>query len=65
MESKPKFYSTPEVAEMFSVKPSTVRVWIREGKLRAMQINRYWRVSSEELRRFADEYLDQSSGRSS
>lgn len=56
----PKFYSTPQVAKMFSVTVGTVRDWIREGKLEAVKPGGrgHWRVAEEELRRFANEQLE-------
>jgi excisionase family DNA binding protein len=39
-----KMYSPEEVAELFSMKPSTIRTWIKEGKLTAIKIGNRWRV---------------------
>jgi excisionase family DNA binding protein len=36
--------STAKVAEMFDVKPETIRDWIAEGKISGVKINRSWRV---------------------
>lgn len=36
--------STSKVAEMFDVKPETIRDWIADGKIAGVKINRSWRV---------------------
>ena len=41
-----------ETAEVIKVKESTVRTWIRDGKLRAIKFGREWRVSVKDLERF-------------
>lgn len=45
---------------MFEVKTGTVRDWIREGKMIAVKLGGgdRWRVSEEELRRFANAELE-------
>jgi excisionase family DNA binding protein len=48
-----QLYTTRYVAELFSVRIETVRVWIDSGKLEAVQINGYWRVPRASLVRFA------------
>jgi excisionase family DNA binding protein len=49
---KMKYYSPEEIAEMYSLKPGTVRKWIREGKLKAVKLGALWRISEEERQRF-------------
>ena len=49
-----RWLTVPEVAERMRVKPETVRVWLREGKLRGVQpISKRtgWRVSQTEVTR--------------
>lgn len=36
--------STSKVAEMFDVKPETIRDWIKQGKIAGVQVNRSWKV---------------------
>ncbi len=48
-----KHYSTPAIAEMFSVTTETVRRWIGEGRLDGIQINGHWRVPRRSVVRFA------------
>ncbi len=44
-----------ETAEHLKVKESTVRVWIREKKLRAIKFGREWRVTVADLQAFLNE----------
>lgn len=59
-ETPARYYSTPQVAEMFDVKPATVRDWIRGGRIKAMKLpgGRHWKVSQEELERFANKRIE-------
>lgn len=43
-----------ETAAHLKVKQSTVRTWIREGRLRAIKFGREWRIVSSDLERFLD-----------
>ncbi|HEX6972152.1 MAG TPA: helix-turn-helix domain-containing protein [Limnochordia bacterium] len=44
--------TTEEVAERLSVRPNTVRVWLRRGELRGVQIHGRWRIPETALRSF-------------
>jgi excisionase family DNA binding protein len=44
-----------ETAEHLKVKESTIRAWIRTGKLRAIKFGREWRVTVKDLERFLNE----------
>jgi excisionase family DNA binding protein len=46
------FLTAAEVAEILDVHPRTVGEYIRDGKLRAIQLGGGWRVSEEALRTF-------------
>ena len=46
------YYSPEEIAEHYSLKPATVRKWIREGKLKAVKLGHLWRVPEEALQEF-------------
>ncbi len=55
-----RFKSTPELARMLRVSPSTLRAWIREGKVKAprpvkvgKQRIRYW--TAEDIKRVKKE----------
>ncbi len=39
-----KLYSVKEAAALISVKPSTIRTWINQGKLRAIRLGRLFRI---------------------
>lgn len=57
-----KFYTTTEVAAIFSVKPYTVRAWIKEGKVKAAKVNGDWRIREDEITRLADEFMEAGNG---
>lgn len=44
-----------EVAKFFSLKPSTIRRWIRDEKLKAVKINNYYRVRRSVVHAMAQE----------
>ena len=50
---KKPFFSTEEVADIFGVKPKTVRKWIYSGKVRATKLGSQWRIPRNELIEFA------------
>jgi excisionase family DNA binding protein len=39
---------------MFNLQAQTVRLWIRQGKLKAVKLGGLWRISEEELQRFVE-----------
>ncbi len=45
------FYTTDEVAEVFVVKPKTVRRWIEHGEIKATKFHSQWRVPVSEVER--------------
>lgn len=49
------YLSTPKVAQKFDVTVDTVRVWIKEGKIRAVRVGRYWKVPMSEVTRLGEE----------
>ena len=51
-----KTYSVKQIADMLETNPETIRRWIRDGKLKAIQMSRKKgnQVSEEELRRFLE-----------
>lgn len=44
----------PEVAKILKVSLSTVRAWIREGRLPSVKVGHFRRVISEDLKRFIE-----------
>ena len=53
MLSKP-LMTVHEVADALKVTEATVRIWIRERKLRAMKVGKDWRVSVADVEAFLD-----------
>jgi len=47
-----QFQTVKEVAERLKVCEATVRSWIREGTLRAIDIGKGWRIAERDLDRF-------------
>lgn len=47
-----QFLSVKEVAELLKVGEVTVRHWIRDGSLRAINVGREWRIAPKDLERF-------------
>jgi excisionase family DNA binding protein len=43
-----------EAAAKLKVTPKTVRNWIREGKIVAVKMGRFWRVTEEDLLAFVN-----------
>jgi excisionase family DNA binding protein len=46
-----KFYTPEEIAANLKVTRKTVYNWIQEGRLKAVKIGHFWRVSESELNR--------------
>jgi excisionase family DNA binding protein len=47
-----KFYTTEEVAEILRTTPRNITAWIREGKLHAVKVGKFYRVSEKDLKEF-------------
>ncbi len=47
-----KYYTAEEIAEQYNLKPGTVRLWIRQGKLKAVKLGHLWRIPEEALQEF-------------
>jgi excisionase family DNA binding protein len=50
-----RFLSTDKVAEIFDINGRTLRVWIKEGKIKAVKINNRWKIRESEVDRLANE----------
>lgn len=57
MLSKP-LMTVHETAAQLKVRESTVRSWIRGGKLRAIKFGREWRVAVRDLERFLNDHAN-------
>jgi len=49
------FLKTTEVAEILRVTPETVQRWIREGKIRGIRVDKWWRIPVYEVKRLLKE----------
>ena len=50
-----EFYTLEELADIWGLKLSTVRSYVREGQLEAIRFGNTYRVKAEEKKRFEDE----------
>jgi excisionase family DNA binding protein len=48
-------YTPGEVAELLSVKESTVKSWLRSGLMPGIKIGKFWRVAQEDLEQYIQE----------
>ncbi|HHY08178.1 MAG: helix-turn-helix domain-containing protein [Dethiobacteria bacterium] len=46
-----KHFTPEEVAENLKVTRKTIYNWIHEGKLQAVKVGHFWRISETELKR--------------
>ena len=46
-----KYYTPEEIAANLKVSRKTIYNWIRAGRLKAVKIGHFWRVSESELNR--------------
>jgi len=46
-----KLYRTREVAELLNISVSGVKKWIKEGKIHAIRVGRFWMIPESEVRR--------------
>ena len=49
-----QFYNVEALSKMLFIPVDTVRKYIREGKIKAIKIGRYYLVSEENLQKFLD-----------
>ena len=52
-----KIYSCDEIADRYGVKINTVWDWIRNKKLTAMKIGKYYKVRENDLKKFEENSL--------
>lgn len=50
-----RLYTVDEVAKIFSVKPYTIRAWLKAGKMKGIKLESQWRVPEAEMKRFINE----------
>jgi excisionase family DNA binding protein len=49
-----KFLTVKDVAELLQVGEVTVRHWIKDGELRAIDVGREWRIAPRDLEQFVE-----------
>lgn len=49
-----KVYTLDEVADILKVTKRTLYTYIKDGKLHAVKMGKYWRVTEENLRKFVN-----------
>lgn len=60
-EAVGRFYSPQQAAEMLGLHVRTVRRYLREGRLEAIQVGNRYRIPREALQAFAGHHLDGTS----
>jgi excisionase family DNA binding protein len=50
-----QLYTPQEVADILKLKATTIRAYIRDGKLKAAKFGREYRVSKEDLEKFVEQ----------
>ena len=50
-----RLYRTTEVAEILNVSWSTVKRWVKEGKIKAIRVGHRWRIPESEVLRLLGE----------
>ncbi|MEM4863471.1 MAG: helix-turn-helix domain-containing protein, partial [Candidatus Nezhaarchaeales archaeon] len=46
-----RLYRTSEVAELLNISVSTVKKWIKQGRLHALRVGKLWMIPESEVRR--------------
>ena len=49
-----KFLTVKDVADLLQVGEVTVRHWIKDGELRAIDVGREWRIAPRDLEQFIE-----------
>ena len=52
-----KFYTVSEIAQALNVTPQTVRLYIKQGRLKSQRIGRPLLISEKQLREFIEPTL--------
>jgi excisionase family DNA binding protein len=50
-----RLYNVDDAAELLSVRPATLREWLRAGKVKAIKLGSAWKISDTELRRLIND----------
>lgn len=60
--SSDRYQTVKEVADLLKVSEVTVRRWIKDGELRAIDVGKGWRVGSDDLDAFLDGHATRPAG---
>ena len=63
--SREQYRTVKEVAELLQVNEVTVRRWIKEGEIRAIDIGKGWRIGPDDLDAFLEDHATRPSARPS
>ena len=55
-----KFYTTEELAEYLKLSEQTIRLWIKQGKVKSYKFGRAHRIPIEEVQRLLEEARKES-----
>ena len=61
--SREQYQTVREVAGLLQVNEATVRRWIRDGELRAIDIGKGWRIGPDDLDAFLEGHATRPSAR--
>lgn len=62
MEEIRKVYTLEEIVDLLHVTRRTLYTYIKEGKLKAVKVGKYWRVREDQLRDFLSTGEDAQTG---
>lgn len=54
--SHEQYQTVKEIADLLKVSEVTVRRWIKDGELRAIEVGKGWRISSQDLDAFLESH---------
>ena len=57
-----EFYTTKEVAEMLKVTKKTINQYVREGKIKAIDMGNQYRFTKEQIEDFVENHVVDNSG---
>jgi len=50
--SSVNYHTLPDAARMLGIPYSTLTLWVRTGKVKAIQVGKHWRVDVEDCREY-------------
>lgn len=63
--TRDQYQTVRELAERLKVSEATVRLWIRNGELRAIDIGKGWRIADSDFDAFLDRHANTGRGHAS